>query len=300
MQVNLISWAVLISLGAVWGLSMPITRIAVSSGHQQFGLLFWQSVFSCVALGLFLLFQGGFRGLDRRRLARSVFIAVAGTILPGFCAYKAAYHLPAGVMSIIISLVPMMAFPIALAIGLEKFQAMRLLGILFGAAAILLMLGPDSSLPDPNAAIFVLVAAGASICYGIEANFIGKFGTSGLSPVEILFWASLFSAIICGPLALLSGHWVDLTAAWQGPEFALLALSILNAFGYSSYVWLVGYAGSVFSAQVAYLVTLFGVLWSIFLLQEQYSGWIWASLVLMLIGLFLVRPRRFRSGAGAV
>ena len=300
MQANLISWTVLFSLGAVWGLAMPIMRVAVSSGHQQFGLLFWQSLIACASLGIYLLARGGFRGLNRRRIASSVIISFVGTILPGLCAYKAAYHLPAGVMSIIISLVPMTTLPIALLIGLEKFQITRMLGIFFGAAAILLLLGPDSSLPDPSAAIFVLVAAGASIFYGIEANFVGKFGTAGLGPVEILFWASLIGAGVCGPIALFSGQWVDLTVAWQAPEFALLTLSIMHAFGYSSYVWLVGYAGSVFSTQVAYLVTLFGVFWSIILLQEQYSGWIWSSLILMMVGLFLVRPRRSQTGFAGI
>ena len=299
MQTNLTSWAVLFSLGAIWGLGMPIMRVAVSSGHQQFGLIFWQSLIACAALGLYLLIRGGFRGLNRQRLAASAIISLIGTILPGLCAYKAAYHLPAGVMSIVISLVPMTTLPIALLIGLEKFQLTRGLGIIFGATAIFLLLGPDSSLPDPGAAIFVVVAAGASVFYGIEANYVAKFGTAGLGPVELLFWASLLGAAICGPLALLSGQWVDLTVAWGAPEYALLALSIMHAFGYSSYVWLVGYAGSVFSTQVAYLVTLFGVLWSMSLLGEQYSGWIWASLAFMIVGLFLVRPRQARP-VGAV
>ncbi|MDE0113480.1 MAG: DMT family transporter [Albidovulum sp.] len=299
MRTNMISWAVLFSLGAIWGLAMPIMRIAVSTGHQQLGLIFWQSLISCAALGIFLLVNGGFRGLNRRRLATSAIISFVGTILPGFCAYKAAYHLPAGVMSIIISLVPMTTLPIALLIGLEKFQTTRMLGIIFGAIAIFLLLGPDASLPDPSAAIFVLVAAGASIFYGIEANFVAKFGTAGLGPVEILFWASLIGAAVFGPLALISGQWVDLTVAWGAPEFALLTLAIMHAFGYSSYVWLVGYAGSVFSTQVAYLVTLFGVFWSIVLLQEHYSGWIWAALAFMVVGLFLVRPKRSQSAAMA-
>ena len=54
---------------------------------------------------------------------------------------------------------------------------------------------------------------------------------------------------------------------------------------------MVGRAGSVFAAQTSYLVTGFGVLWSILFLQEVYSPHIWAAMTLMLGGIFLVQPR---------
>jgi len=55
---------------------------------------------------------------------------------------------------------------------------------------------------------------------------------------------------------------------------------------------LVGAATAVFAAQVSYLVTGFGVIWSMALLGERYSGWIWGAMAVMFIGLFLVQPRR--------
>ena len=54
---------------------------------------------------------------------------------------------------------------------------------------------------------------------------------------------------------------------------------------------MVARAGAVFAAQVAYLVTGFGILWAMLLLAERYSGWVWLALGLMFAGLFLVQPR---------
>ncbi len=68
-------------------------------------------------------------------------------------------------------------------------------------------------------------------------------------------------------------------------------LSLIHAAVYTGYVWLVSQAGAVFAAQVAYLVTGSGVLWSMALLGERYSGWVWAALLLILAGMFLVQPR---------
>jgi len=53
----------------------------------------------------------------------------------------------------------------------------------------------------------------------------------------------------------------------------------------------VGRAGSVFASQVSYLVTGFGVLWAILFLGESYSAYVWSAMAVMMLGLFLVRPR---------
>ena len=63
---------------------------------------------------------------------------------------------------------------------------------------------------------------------------------------------------------------------------------------YTGYIWLVGRAGAVFASQVAYVVTLGGVLLSALFLGERYSAWVWSALALMIAGLALVQPRRAR------
>ena len=54
---------------------------------------------------------------------------------------------------------------------------------------------------------------------------------------------------------------------------------------------MVGRAGAVFSSQVSYLVTGFGVFWAMLLLGEGYLPYIWAALGMILFGLFLVQPK---------
>ena len=43
---------------------------------------------------------------------------------------------------------------------------------------------------------------------------------------------------------------------------------------------------------MAYLVTGFGVLWAMTILGESYSAWIWGAMGLILVGVFLVQPRK--------
>jgi len=74
-------------------------------------------------------------------------------------------------------------------------------------------------------------------------------------------------------------------------DYLLVLTAVIHAAVYTTYVWMVGKTGPVFAGQVSYLVTGFGVLWSMFLLGERYTGWIWAALGLMVLGLALVQPR---------
>ncbi|QIE44800.1 hypothetical protein G5B38_04250 [Pseudohalocynthiibacter aestuariivivens] len=44
-------YAVLFVMGIGWGLTVPLAKIAVSTGHQPMGLIFWQLVVVVVFLG---------------------------------------------------------------------------------------------------------------------------------------------------------------------------------------------------------------------------------------------------------
>ena len=235
--------------------------------------------------------RGGRLALGRRQITLYLAIALLGTILPNTASYRAAAHLPAGVMSIVIAMVPMFAFPIALALGQDRFSIARVVGLGLGLGGVALLVGPEASLPDRAMVAFIPLALIAPFFYGLEGNFVGKFGTAGLDPIEVLFGASVFGAVLSLPLALGFGHWLNPLGGFGAPESALVLSSIVHALVYAGYVWLVGRAGAVFAAQVSYLVTIFGVGWAMLILDEAYSGYIWGALGLMLLGMFLVQPR---------
>lgn len=291
MSLNLGPMFALLIMGAGWGITTPLSKIAVSTGHQPLGLVFWQLVIGAVLLEAIVFVRGGRLALGRRQITLYLAIALLGTILPNTASYRAAAHLPAGVMSIVIAMVPMFAFPIALALGQDRFSIARVVGLGLGLGGVALLVGPEASLPDRAMVAFIPLALIAPFFYGLEGNFVGKFGTAGLDPIEVLFGASVFGAVLSLPLALGFGHWLNPLGGFGAPESALVLSSIVHALVYAGYVWLVGRAGAVFAAQVSYLVTIFGVGWAMLILDEAYSGYIWGALGLMLLGMLLVQPR---------
>ena len=194
-------------------------------------------------------------------------------------------------MSIAIATVPMFTFAFALIARLERFEVKRIAGILIAFIAMIMIAAPESSLPDPSKAIFLLVALIAPFFYGVEANYLAFHKPEGVDPISTLFMASSIGIILAFPLAVSTGQWINPWQPWQAAEWALISASIIHAITYCVFIWLVGFGGPVFSVQTAYPVTLSGVFLSMFFLGEGYSGWIWGALVLVIIGLMLVQPR---------
>lgn len=286
----LLSFAGLAVFGCAWGATQPLSKIAVSTGHQPFGLIFWQLAFGAAILGAISVLRRLPVGLTRGHILYYLAIGLIGTIVPNAFSYLAIRHLPAGVAALAIATVPMFALAMALAMGNETFRPKRAGGIVLGVAAMMAIALPEASLPDAAMAPWLLVALIAPACYGIEGNVVARFAPSGMHPVAVLAAASAVGAAIAAPLALATGQWVDMTKGWGAPEWAILGSAVAHAAAYSGYMWLIGLAGVVFTSQISYVVTGSAILMSMAFLGEAYSAWVWLAVALMAVGLTLVQP----------
>ncbi|MEM6372487.1 MAG: DMT family transporter [Pseudomonadota bacterium] len=291
----------LVVLGAAWGMTMPLTKIAVSTGHKHFGLLFWQMAIGVIVMSAIALLRGSRLPLGRAQLRVYVLIALIGSVLPNTASYQAAAHLPSGVLSILLSMIPIWAFPIALFLSLDRFEWRRFAGLLAGLSAVLLIVLPGADMSGAIPLFWVLIGLISGLFYAFEGNYVARWGTAGLDPIQVLWGASIAGSIIALPLALGSGQWIDPRPPYGAPEVAQVASSVLHVLTYTGYVWLVGRAGPVFTVQISYLVTLFGIFWARLILEEAYPAAVWGALALMMLGMYLVQPRKkaaLDAGAG--
>lgn len=281
----------LLGMGLGWGLTQPLGKIAASTGHAPFGLIFWQLVVCTLVLGALTLIRGKGLATTPAALQFYVVVAVLGTLIPNASFYISVARLPSGIMSILISMVPLLAFPIALALGMDQFSARRLGGLALGLTGVLLIALPSASLPDPAMAAFLPLAMVGPLFYALESTYVARVGTAGMDAVQAMFGASLVGLILCVPVMLAMGHWFAMPLPPGRVEWALIASSALHALLYSGFVWLAARAGAVFAAQCSYIVTASGVVWAMLILGERFSPWVWAAALVMLAGLALVQPR---------
>ena len=285
-------FTLLVLTGTAWGFTHPLTKLAVSTGYGPLGIMFWQMVIVGTFSGISLIFRGRRPPFHRRALVLYAVIALLGTLIPDFLVYTAAFYIPAGILAIVMAISPMISLPIALAMHIERFSVQRAAGAMLGLIAIVLMIGPKGGLANSTEALFTLVAVCAVAFYAMQGNFITWYRETSVGAMRMLFGSSLLGLILVTPAAFLSGQFIDPRITWTAVEWAVLGTGALHALAYAGYLSLVSHAGPVFSSQVSYIVTSTGVLWSMILLHEGYSPWVWLAFILVMVAITLVQPRR--------
>ena len=292
MLFRLIPWFALAYMGIAWGLGFSIAKLATNNGATPIGLAFWQSLLAGCLLLAYVLVRG--RPLIWTRAAIHLYILVAllGAAIPSSCFYFAATHLQAGVLAITVTLVPILTYALALLFKSETFSTLRLIGIVLGVIAIFLLVGPKDSLPGEGSLPWVFLACLSSLCYAIENIYLAQRGTDDVGAIRLAFGMNIIAAIFLAPIILFTDGTILLDfSKWQ-ISFSVIALALINATAYATFVACIAMSGPLFASQVGYIVTLAGVLWGMALFGETHSIWVWASLITMLIGLMLVTPRK--------
>lgn len=284
-------WLALVLIGAAWGSTQLLSKIVMNAGHPPLGVAVVAALLAGVLTTALLLASGRRLPLARRHLVFYAVCGLTGTALPNVLSYTGMRELPVGIMAIVISVVPIMTFLGALLLGVERSEPRRVLGLACGMAAVLLLVLPKASLPDPEDAAWVILPVLVGLSYTVENLYIAGNQPREVDPLQTLcglVWAALLMLL---PAAAATGAWMRIGTPGT-VELALLLMTCLHLCAYGGFVWLIGRGGPVFAAQVGYVVTLSGVLLGMAVLGERHSAWVWLALALMLTGLALVRPRR--------
>lgn len=287
----LLPWFLLLFMGVAWGLSFSLARIAVSAGGMAFGITFWQNSLCAAILLAYTCARRRPLPVSARHIRFYFVVALLGTSIPASCFYLAAEFVPAGVLSITVTLIPILTYAIALAMGKEDKSAIRMTGIACGTVAILLLVLPETSLPDRAAIPWVLLACVSSVCYALENIYLAQPGTHETGPVRTACGMNIVSAVIMAPVAIGTGQMFMPSLPLGALEWAVIGLAVITAGAYTAFIFVINIAGPLFASLCGYLITLAGVFWGIALFGETHSPWVWASLVVMLVGLALVTPR---------
>jgi drug/metabolite transporter (DMT)-like permease len=280
------------AMGLTWGLSFSLARIAAIGGVHPLSITFWEAAIA----GAILLAVSGARrrAVPINRTLAPLYVAAGllGMVLPATIFFYAAAHVPAGILSISLALIPIVTFVASALLRLEAFVFGRTAGVVLGMLAIVLLVGPEQSLPDPAQLPWVLLALAAAACYAAFNVMMALWRPAGATSSANTIGMFVAAALTMVPILSATGTFAPFGWPWTEVEWAMLGLGLINAISYSLYLHLIETAGPVFTSQTANLVTLFGVLWGMIIFGEQHSVWVWLSLATMMVALALVAPRR--------
>ena len=282
-------YLLILSAGIIWGATFSLALIATASGAHPLGLSAWQVVLTA-AFFLAICLVSGVKPLRRHNLRHYTVLAVIGITAPNLFYYYGAPHLSAGILAITVSTVPLFTYALMLLLRYERLLARRFAGILLGLAAILLLVLPDLGLATANPDFWILLVVMSSVLYAIENIYISRGIPPGLNLRELLFGSNLVAIALQFPLALALGVAEPVSWLVSDAGLALAGIALGSGFAYMMFFYSIKTSGPVFASQCGYVVTISGVIWGIIVFSEQHSAWVWASVIVMLLGLVLVTP----------
>ncbi len=288
---RLLPYLLILIAGTVWGGTFSLTLIATADGAHPLAISSWQAALTGLIFAVYCLLRGMpfFRFKHLRHYA---VIALIGVTVPNIAYYYGAPHLSAGILSITVASVPLLTYAIMLGLRFEAAVTKRVLGIVLGMIAILLLVLPDQGLSSADANFWIILVVLGSGLYAVENVYVEKGVDTSVSVYELLCGANLLAMCFQFPLVMALG--IAESPAWLLTQagLALGGIALSSALAYALFMTSIRMAGSVFASQCAYIVTISGVLWGIILFAEEHSVWVWSSVVVMLLGLMLVTPLR--------
>ncbi|MEM8795247.1 MAG: DMT family transporter [Pseudomonadota bacterium] len=283
-------WLALATSGVLWGVTGPLSKIAVSTGHHPLGIAFWSTLASVIVMTAIMVVRRRRLPLSREHIVFYSICGFLGTAFPHTLSYAAYQVVSVGIAVIILSLVPILTFLVALLLRFEALDLRRAFGLVLGLIAVLMIMLPDSSLPDRSHLPWVIVLLLVAVSYSSETLYIARkkpANVDALATLCGLSWAALIMLAVAVPLA---DAWVDISR-FETAEQAAILMALFHIASYFTFIWLVSQAGPVFAVQTGYLVTATGVLIGLFYFGDRLGPFVWVALFLMMVGIFFVKPK---------
>lgn len=293
-------WALLLlllALGSIWGGTFSLARIGASGGISPLGYSLYFHLGAACGLVALMAAQGARPRFSRNMLGYFLIGSMLANTVPSLAMFISVRHVPTGLVAVFVTLAPAVTYSLALAAGLERFDARRALGTALGFAGTLLIVLPRASLPSRDMVPWVLLALCIPLFYGSSTVYAALKRPAGLDSWTNAAMFMFASVAVVLPVSLAAG---EFHVPGTVPLYADLILLLHATLGVASQFLLyeiLRVAGPVVVSQVAYIVTLTALFWGWLLFGERHSAWVWLATAIILAGVALVTwPGRKRSG----
>jgi drug/metabolite transporter (DMT)-like permease len=285
----------LLLLGAVWGASFLFIKVAVQ-GPEALGnfppmtLVGVRIGVAALLLYLVLKLQGG-----EFPWGRSMPLAVLGLMnaaVPYFLFSWGEQYIDSNLAAIYNATTPLFTVILAwLIVREERLSGLRSFGVVVGFLGIVYLF--SDSLRGIGAGVSLLgiygqlACIGAAFCYAMSNMWVRR-KLKDLQPLQLaaaqMFWGTLWTVPV---IAAIEQPWQTLAPTGEAVA-ALAALTLLGTVvAQILFFYLLTQVGATRTAQVTYLLPVFGLFWGRFI-GEPITSRIVGALLIVLLGLLIV------------
>jgi drug/metabolite transporter (DMT)-like permease len=291
---GLLEWTLLVILALLWGGSFFFNKVALAE-LPPFTLVLGRIGLAALILNVMVWVMGHRLPASPQLWGMFLVMGLLNNLIPFSLIVWGQTQIASGLASILNGTTPLWTVLLAhFLTSDERLTPNRLVGVLFGLAGVVVMIGPDVLVGLGLNVWAQLAVVGAAVSYALAGIFGKRF--KGISPYTTAAGQVTCTTLMMIPLAL----WVD--RPWLLPLLspktwgALLGLALLStAVGYVIYFRLLATAGATNLLLVTFLIPVSALWLGITLLGERLDLRHFVGMGLIGLGLAAIdgRPWRF-------
>lgn len=154
---------------------------------------------------------------------------------------------------------------------------------------------PGSESTGVSSWVWIAATLAVPLCCAIEDIVIAALPSEEADVLGSATGIIAAAFLLLMPVTLLSGSMIYPADALSNFGTSFLLIGSISAFSTVLLIFIIRTAGAVFASQSGYAMTAGGIVWSVILLNEQMSVWIWAAIACLVSGLALVMPKQMEE-----
>ncbi|MGN6742716.1 MAG: DMT family transporter [Amnibacterium sp.] len=284
-------WVLFAALGVIWGIPYLFIRIAVRD-LDPVVVAFGRTALGCLVLLPLAIRAKALRPVLRRWKAVLVYTVVE-IVGPWVLLGHAETRLTSSTTGLLIAAVPIAAAVLVTALGQDRLDARRIVGLLVGFAGVCLLVGLDFRPTDVTAVLEVLVVV---IGYAIGPIVITRF-LADLPSIGVVTASLVVAAVVYAPFAAL--RWPAHATVGALASVAVLAV-VCTATAFLVMFALIAEAGPARMSLITYVNPVVAVVLGALVLAEPITVGLAIGFPLILLGSVLGTWRSPRRPVPAV
>ncbi len=289
-RIDKVALAYLVATGALLAVATNMAKLASDAGLPALPFLIWSVGGAALLLCLVVAFGSGLPRLDARKAEYFVLAGLVSVAAPNLLLFAAVPHVGAGFAALAIAFPPLFTYAMALALGMERFSAMRAAGVAVALGGAVLLAVYKFATPDASM-VWIIATLTAPVILAIGNIYRTLRWPDDTQPEQLAPGMLIASVLLLLIFAGLSGTGGPLP--WQVPaSLPIVGAQILVfALQYHLFFVLQKLGGPVYLSLLGSVAAIIGVPIAVLLLGEEWPQGIVIATVLIATGIALVSRR---------
>jgi len=289
-RIDKIALAYLVATGALLAVATNMAKLANDAGLPALPFLIWSVGGAALLLCLVVAFSSGLPRLDARKVEYFVLAGLVSVAAPNLLLFAAVPHVGAGFAALAIAFPPLFTYAMALALGMERFNAFRAAGVAVALAGAVLLTVYKFAAPQASMG-WIIATLTAPVILAIGNIYRTLRWPKGAQPEQLAPGMLVASVLLLLAFAMLSGTGGPLP--WQVPaSLPIVGAQILVfALQYHLFFILQKRGGPVYLSLLGSVAAIIGVPIAVLLLGEDWPRGIVVAALLIATGIALVSRR---------